>query len=63
MNWLVKKDYPKQEKYLNPPKGRLDADIVYTKEEAHQFNTEKEATDFLYTTTFVDKGYKAIQIK
>lgn len=58
--WVVKQNY--NEKYLNPTNTRLDAKIVDDVSKAHRFSTKIEAVEFLYTTTFFDKGYNAVQV-
>lgn len=60
--WVVKQEYNSKEKYLNPTNTRIDAKIVYTQEEAYKFQTEEDAKNFLYTTTFFDKGYEPVKL-
>ena len=65
--WVVKQEYISKEKYLNPTNtrtlfGTLDAKIVYTQEEAYKFQTEEDAKNFLYSTSFFDKGYEPVKL-
>lgn len=60
--WVVKKEYTPKEKYLNPTNTRIDAKIVYTQEEAYKFQTEEDAKNFLYATSFFDKGYEPVKL-
>ena len=48
-----------KERYLREHRA-LDADVVYEKEQAKVFPTREDAVDFLYTTTFCDKGFEII---
>lgn len=63
MKYVITKKTAKERKFLNPPTTRLDADIVFDLENAHLFSSTDEARDFIYTTTFFDKGYIAVPVK
>ena len=49
-------------KILNPTQTILDAEVVSDLGKAHLFDTRDSAIQFLYTTTFFDKGYSAFPV-
>ena len=49
-------------KILNPTQTILDAEVVSDLGKAHWFDTRDSAIEFLYTTTFFDKGYSAFPV-
>lgn len=55
------KDYivklPSKQKFLGPS-DRLDANIQYSLDDAHGFDSFNSAYTFLKQTTFADKGYE-----